>query len=356
MPLNEQGFSRPTLPEIHGQIRDDINTRLPGAEARLRRATLNVLGAVFAGSVHLLYGFIAFIAKNVMIDTAQTVWLERHGSQWNIFRKAATFANGMATVTGTDGAVLPVGAELQRADGALFSVESDGTIVAGTATVNVSAQAPGIDGNTETATKLTLVSPIVGLMSELTVASPGISGGVETESDEGLRERLLLRIRETPHGGSKTDYEQWALSVSGVTRAWAFPNELGAGTVTVRFVMDGKVGSILPDAGEVATVQAFLDTKRPVTAEATVVAPTQTPLDFTINVSPDTAEIRAAITARLTDLLFRDGEPGGTIFLSRIEEAISLASGEFHHTMTAPSDNVTLTPGAMPSLGSITWF
>lgn len=349
------GFTRPTLTQIQEGIRDDINTRLIGAESRLRRSTLGVLAAVFAGSVHLLYGFISFIAKNVMIDTAQTAWLERHASIWGVTRKASAFASGTATVTGTDGTVLPTGAELQRADGVLFTVDTDGTIAGGTATVEISAQAAGTDGNTDAATKLNLVSPVVGLNTELTVAGTGVSGGVETESDDGLRARLLLRIQETPHGGVETDYEQWALEVSGVTRAWAFPNELGMGTVTVRFVMDDRAGTIIPDAGEIATVQTYIDTKRPVTATTTVVAPVLVPLAFTINVSPDTAAIRAAITAQLTDVLFRDGAPGDTIFLSRIEEAISLAAGEFHHTMTVPAANVTHTAGEMPSLGTITW-
>ena len=82
------GFTRPTLPSLQEQIRDDVNARLVGSETRLRQSTLNVLTAVFAGAVHLLYGFISFIAKNVMIDTAEAAWLERHASVWDITRKA----------------------------------------------------------------------------------------------------------------------------------------------------------------------------------------------------------------------------------------------------------------------------
>ena len=99
---------------------------------------------------------------------------------------------------------------MQRADGALFTVDSDGTITGGTTTVDVSAQEAGVNGNTDTGTKLNLVTPIVGVESELTVAGTGLSGGVETESDEDLRERLSLRIQEPPHGGIVTDYVQWA--------------------------------------------------------------------------------------------------------------------------------------------------
>lgn len=347
------GFTRPTLTEIQRSILDDINTRLPGAESRLRRATLNVMAAVLSGAAHLLYGFISFIAKNIMIDTAETAWLERHSSIWGVTRKAATFATGTATITGVNGFVLPLGHQVQRADGVLFVTETDGEITDGEAEVVVSALNAGVEGNTEPGTKMALVSPYFNIDSEMTVVT--LSGGVGVESDDDLRARLLLRIQETPHGGIKTDYEQWALEVGGVTRAWAYPNELGAGTTTVRFVMDEKAGTIIPDAGEVATVQIYLDAKRPVTAAVIAAAPALVPMDFTINISPDSASIRNAVQAQLTDMLYRDGAPGNTIFLSRIQEAISVASGESYHTLTSPSANVTHTPGQMPSMGVITW-
>ena len=38
-------------------------------------------------------------------------------------------------------------------------------------------------------------------------------------------------------GGAQADYVTWALAVPGVTRAWA-ASEQGAGTITVRFLMD----------------------------------------------------------------------------------------------------------------------
>ena len=349
------GFTRPTLTELENQVRTDINARLPGSESRLRRSVLNVLSSVLAGAAHLLYGFISFIAKNVIIDTAQTEWLDRWASIWGIQRKAASFASGTVLASGSNGLVIPTGTQFQRADGAAFESDADATISGGTASVSLSAIVAGHAGNTDTGTKINLVAQIPGIQTETTVEAPGLSGGVDQETDSELRNRLLLRIQETPHGGIETDYEQWALEVSGVTRAWVYPNELGMGTVSVRFVMDNKSGTILPDSGEVATVQAHLDLKRPVTATVTSVAPTLQALDLTIHIEPDTAAIRAAVQAELQDLLLRDGKPGATIYLSRIREAISLATGEFQHALTSPSANVTHTAGQMPSLGTIAW-
>jgi uncharacterized phage protein gp47/JayE len=84
-----------------------------------------------------------------------------------------------------------------------------------------------------------------------------VADGSDEESTDELRARLLARLQNPPHGGNATDYEAWAKEVSGVTRAWSYPLELGAGTVTVRFVRDDDASPI-PDAGEVAAVQLTL--------------------------------------------------------------------------------------------------
>jgi uncharacterized phage protein gp47/JayE len=145
-----------------------------------------------------------------------------------------------------------------------------------------------------------------------------------------------------------------------VTRVWVYPHEDGLGTVVVRFVRDNDAGSIIPAAGEVSDVQDALDAERPVTAEVTVEAPTSSALDFTIAVEPDTAEVRAAVEAELTDLLFREAEPGdgagrGTILLSQIHTAIGTAEGVEDYTLTVPAANVVPTLGQLKILGTVTW-
>jgi uncharacterized phage protein gp47/JayE len=169
---------------------------------------------------------------------------------------------------------------------------------------------------------------------------------------------LLLRLREPPQGGAAQDYIAWALTVAGVTRVWVFPNENGAGTVVVRFVRDQDV-SIFPDAGEVAAVQAAEDAERPITAQVTVVAPTQLAVAFTIHLVPDTSDTRAAVTASLDDLMFRVAEPGdgiakGSVLLSEMRTAIGVA-GVTDYTMTVPSADVVPGLGQLATRGTITW-
>jgi len=348
-------FSRPDLPTLINRAEADIETRLPGADARLRRSNLNVLARVHSGAAHGLYGYLEWIARQVIIDTADGDMLERHASIWGVERKAASPAVGNVTVTGTHGAIVPADSTLARSDGVQYTTDVEVTISGGTATIAVTAVDGGQAGNASAASSLSFDTPIAGVSATATVAVGGLTGGADIEADDDLRARLLARIQQPPHGGASYDYIAWALEVPGVTRAWVYPAELGLGTVTVRFVRDDDASPI-PDAGEVTAVQDYIDSVRPVTADVTVVAPIAVPLNFSIDLTPDTAAIRAAVEAELRDLLLRESEPGATILLSHIREAISLASGENDHVLAAPTANVTHAVGEMATFGTITWL
>ncbi|MEW5904216.1 MAG: baseplate J/gp47 family protein [Pseudomonadota bacterium] len=348
-------FNRPTLQQLIDRSVTDIEAALPGTDAKLRRTNLNVLAKAMAGTSHGMHAYIAWLAKQVLPDTADEEYLERHASLWlDEPRKAAAPATGNVTFTGTNGVVIPLGTSLVRADVAEFVTTAEGTIVGGVATVAVEAVDAGAAGNCAAGTAMTLTTPIPGVTSAAAVDAGGLTGGADIESLDALRARVLARIKEPPHGGAAADYETWALEVAGVTRAWVYPQELGPGTVTVRFVRDNDA-SLIPDAAEVAAVQAYIDALRPVTAKVTVVAPIAVPLDFTIALTPSTAAVKAAVQAELEDLILREAVPGGTILISHIREAISIATGETDHVLTVPAADVTHTTGQMATMGAITW-
>lgn len=346
-------FARPTLRTLIDRAIADIDARLPGADARLPMSNLNVLAHTHGAGVHGLYGFLEWLARQLMIDTAEVEHLDRWSTIWGVARIPAAAATGSVTFTGTIGVVVPAGTALARTDGVQYLTTTEVTLAAGTATADVVAAVAGTAGNLSGGA-LSLVTPISGVDASAQVTVAALTSGADIETDDDLRARLLARIQSPPHGGAQHDYIAWALEVPGVTRAWVYPAELGLGTVTVRFVREDDA-SLIPDAGEVATVQAHIDSLRPVTAVVTVAAPVAVPLNFTIDLTPDTAAIRAAIEAELRDLLRREAEPGATILLSHIREAISLATGENDHILTAPAANVTHTAGQIATFGVITW-
>lgn len=347
-------FERPTLPQLIDQGATEFESRLPGVLARVRRSLVGVINRVVAAGLAALYQYAEWLNKQAWPDQADAEYLNDHGARWGIPRKEAVAATGSARLSGVDGTVIPLGTVLQRADGVLYTTTAEAVIAAGQAIVSVIASTAGQNGSTGINTALSLAAPIIGVAAAAT-AYTAISGGADIEGDDAYRARILQRIRQVPSGGSKADYVAWALEVSGVTRAWMYPGEQGAGTVVLRFMRDDDASPI-PDAGEVATVQAYVDAVRPVTAAFTAVAPVAVALNFTIQLTPSTAAVKAAVQAELTDLLRREAEPGGTILLSHLKEAVSVAAGETDHVMSAPAANVVYATGQIATMGVITWL
>jgi len=347
-------FTRPTLAELVDRIQQDFLSRLSLSEPVLRRAFVYVLSRVVAGAAHLLHGHLDFIADQIFPDESDTDFLERQASLFGVTRIAASYASGNASFTGTNGTAIPQGTILNRADGAQYATQAAATIASGAASAAVLALLAGQDGNCDAGTALTLESPIASVSSSAAAAAGGLSGGADAEDDDALRARFIARLQAAPHGGNQADYVAWALEVGGVTRAWCYPLEGGAGTVTVRFVRDDDA-SIIPDAGEVAAVQAHIDAVRPVTATLTVVAPVADPIAFSLHVVPDTSDVRAAVTAELADLLLRESIPGGTTLISQIRSAIGSAAGLTDYSLASPSADTAHAVGHMATLGVITW-
>lgn len=350
-------FQRPTLAELIQRATNNLNSRLPGTDATLRRANTNALAKVQSGAVHGLYGYLSYIINGVlMYDTCEREYLERWARVWKIYRKPASYAAGPVLFTGTSGAVIPALSELQRADGQIYVLDADVTLVAGSGSGSVTASTAGSAGNTAAGGTLAFISPVAGVTTSVTVGVDGITNGFDEESDEYLRGRWMARLQQPPHGGADFDYIAWALEVPGVTRAWCYPLQNGLGMVGVTFVCDDQEGSIIPNSAKVAEVQAHIEEERPVTALAVNIhAPIAVPLNMTIHVDPDTAAVRADAETQLQDLIAREAVPGGTIRITHLDEAVSLAAGEEDHVISSPTGDVTHRVGEIAVMGTITW-
>ncbi len=346
-------FVRPSLSELVTRARADVDSRMPGADSRLRRNALDALALVHAGAVHSLYRMIDTRAR-FFPDPDNPEAIERWAALKEVPRKVATAAAGTVTLTGTNGTIAEAGAVLARADGARYVIQADATIAGGTAAALVEAEQAGDVGNMDAGQALAFLSPIAGIAANAVVAGSGLGGGANEESYTAWSARVYEAMRRPPSGGKADDYIAWATSVPGVTRAWVYPHWNGLGTVKVLFVCDGR-DDIIPEAGDVALVAAKIAAERPVTADVTVAAPVADPLDFTIDLTPD-PEARDAVEASLRDLIAREAQPGGTLLISRMREAISIAAGETDHVLSAPTANVTTAAGEISTLGTITWL
>jgi uncharacterized phage protein gp47/JayE len=369
-------WSTPTLRAVRSLVRDAVNASLPGADANVPNSVLRVLSDNQGALCHLTLQYIDWLALQLLPDTAETEWLDRHGQIWLVNadgttgRKMATLSSSLASFQGTvDGTIVPQGTQLQSAVAMPVDADSPYQVVTFetlediavysyvTVTGLIRALDPGSFGNLADGTTLSM-NPTIPGVSGVAYVSGDLTGGTDTETDDELRARILERIRNPPMGGDADDYVQWALAVPGVTRAWSYPNEMGIGTVTVRFMMDDLRANNggFPTPGDVSAVQAYLDTKRPVAVKDFFVeAPIPLPINLLIvNLNSDDPETRGNITQSLLNNFLLRSQPGQTWYRAWSDEGIINAVGVVSYDLgNNASDTVMPDNGHVPVLGDI---
>lgn len=149
------------------------------------------------------------------------------------------------------------------------------------------------------------------------------------ESDESLRERILKQKRNPERGGSLSDYERWALSVTGVTYAKAIEFTRGIGTVDI------IAGGTVPDYVE--RVQEVIDNRKPGGVDAVVRPVRKQRVVVTVKVTGlDHDKAKQVIESFLRTIGI-----GGTLYVSRLLSAV-IAAGASDVEMITPTQNVTL--------------
>jgi uncharacterized phage protein gp47/JayE len=357
-------WSTPTLKQVRSLVRDAVQGSLPGADAMVPNSVLRVICDIMGALCHLVLQYIEWLSRQLLPDTAEKEWLDRHGNIWltnadgSIGRKLATTAAGQASFTAqTVNVVVTAGTQLTYlGSGITYATTADAAVNIGVVTpAPIVAIEPGSAGNLDAGTTLSIVAPVPGLAPTASVMS--LEGGTDDETDDELRVRVLQRIREPPMGGDADDYVQWALGYPGVTRAWCAPQEMGIGTVSVRFLMDDLRADNdgWPTGDDIAAVTDYLDTVRPVAIkDFFVMAPVKQPVDvYIVHLTPDTPSVRASIEQQLQLMLHTLAAPGQTIYAAWKSAAIVNAPNVQSFDLLNTQDDVMQSPGHMAVLGNI---
>lgn len=350
-------WQTPTLKETRRLTRDYVLSQL-GAAAMIPNSVLRIMSDAMAALAHLALLYLDWLAKQLLPDTAETEWLDRHGQIWLVNsdgskgRKAATYAQGTVQFEGTTGIVVPVGSLLGGTN-VQYQTVTEAVIGSSGGTSQAVSLTAGAVSNLPDGTPLPLVPSIAGVDTSSLLGD--MTGGADAETDNQLRERILFRIQNPPMGGSEADYIRWALAVPGVTRVWA-SSEMGVGTMTIRFLMDDMYPDNygLPQPQDITAVADYIDKMRPVTVkDCFVVAPILYFYDITIlNLTTDDPTVRASIEQSIKDLEFNRSQPGQTWYRSWVDEAISQVVGERSHELVFETIEMPA-QGYMPTLGSI---
>ncbi len=385
-------YSRPTLTQLRDEILQDINAAQIADStgnvivALLQKALLRVIAYSQAGLSYEHYAYIDWISQQAVPWTATDEFLEGWAALKGVYRNGATKTTGTATFAASAANIdIPAGSVVVRAsDGVLFTTTADALSGATSITLIFQAATAGAAGNFDAGTQFNLQSPVAGITYKSS-ASSQTTAGADQELDSSLRTRMLQTYAAPPQGGSLTDYLEWSLAISGVTRAWAAPEGMGVGTVNLFFMMDtaeaaysgfpqGTNGVAAAETraaaatGDQLEVANALFSLQPVTALVYATAPTAQAINFTITGlgSANTSANQTAITSALNDMFLRLGNVGGTvnpatgaawasITPNDWYAAISAISGISTFDVTSPSAAITANSGALPVLGTISF-
>ncbi|MFK0330713.1 baseplate J/gp47 family protein [Rhizobium sp. NPDC090275] len=352
-----------SLSDASARIRGRFRQYMPGTDSALKNNFVTVVVKVLAALSHEFELRMAFLAKQLFVSTATGQFLALHASDVGIYRKPASAAAGKIVGTGAPNVTYPGGVRFISGNTTYITVTPASASPLGDVIFSVKSEATGSQTNRDVDGVLTVADPVLypALSSEFLVGADGLGGGADVEDDDSLRARALHRKRNPPGGGKLSDYEEIALSVPGVIKAWAFRQSLAPGFIAVFFLFDGRPNSI-PSAGDVTTVQGAIEAARLIRIDdSVVVAPTPRPIDIIINgLSNDTADVRQSIETAIAAMYIekcRPGIAGDTFAVSRswISEAISEATGEDRHVLALPLDDVIMTNGQFPVPGAMTY-
>ena len=364
-------FQTPSLSEIWTGVKNAMRTYLPGTDAWVEPNNLSVVGRSFSLAVGSVYERINYLYRQLFASTADGFHLEfRHAFEYGISRKAAAPGQGFISFQQTSPfATIPAGYTVTAPNGVAYEfLTSAAPSITGMTSVEVRATTTGAITNQHPQTPMTIPASVSypSLPAVAYVGEGGIGGGADIESDEDLRARVLFRKRNPPHGGSRADYERWALEVPGVTRAFVSPFKTIYGQIASALTIyplfdDSRVNGI-PTSYDLLSVAQYIDPLRPVTARVYVVAPVPVRVNIQIvGLKNDTVYLREAIKSNLA-AMFLDQVPvvtaenGFTLPNAWIDAAIARTDGYVRHTLMSPTTDLSFAAGSLPILGDVSFI
>jgi uncharacterized phage protein gp47/JayE len=380
--------------EILARLESAFNTSIP----LLQRAFNRVVAKALGGSYTLLYQYANWILLQQFVKTASSRSIEVNGTSLNplqahgdlvgIYQGAGLRAEQRVSVSVlVQGGTILSGERLANpGTQMIYAVIGDVSLNSATVTATVRATKPGVLGNVDTGTVLSFVSPPDSVAKDTTVTSIVVEG-VDPESTESYRERILERWLARPQGGSYADYKSWAEEVDGVRNAYVYSGwgeyaipSSSTGQVFVYVESDVDADGI-PSSALLTSVAehiegdgAGLANRRPVNTYVQVYPITRTGVDINIQGltvdAEDTSVVQDAIEDALSEFLL-DRTPGGqagytvlpprrdvvsTSELSGVAAQIAAGyNGVIGSLVTSVDSTYYLQEGEMAKLGTVTW-
>lgn len=291
----------------YDKILTDVMDRVPAGMDKREGSVIYDALAPSAYEIAQVY----MVIKNIILDTfPQTSsgrYLELKVKEQGLDRLQATNAINLAEFRGYDDELtdIPIGSRFSTTNlengyvYAAISKVSEGRFL-------LESEAVGSDPNRYVGDLLPL-SNINGLVSAKMIGNE--VSGREIETDEDLRARYLVSVREKPFGGNVVSYVQESKSIDGVGGVQVFSAWDGPGTVGLQIVDNDflPVSKSLTD-----TIEQHFDPDRngsgsgisPIGHHVTVMTPTTESVNITasVTINADLSSVEAASRASLEQL------------------------------------------------------
>ncbi len=289
-----------------------------------------------------------------LISEASGDDLDRLLAQMGYSRKAATYAEGSVTITGSDGAEVSAGTYVARGK-TLYEIAESKTVSGGSVTVAVRAKYPGKDGNAPAGT--VNYFPIMPQNLLSVTNDSAISGGTDDETDDELRERYYYFLEHPVTSGNVYEYEQWAREVDGVGLAKCYGIWDGPGTVKVVIATADMEPA---EESLVNAVAAHIEEQRLIGPEVTVVSAESVTVNVTATLMIDGAYSLAAakqeFLEQLGTYLKTVGFSGGVIPYTKIGALLQELPGVEYYTgykLNNGTNNISIDEGQLAVIGTV---
>jgi len=229
----------PKTSEVIAQVLANFESEIGQTTPLAPKAFLRVLAGVLGAQFTTLYKYGVERSLQTLALTATGTDLDLIGSNYGVDRKAGvaailTVISASGNTPGTQ--VTPAIDWVGASNNVRYNSTTTATVSgAGVVTFDVQAQDVGVAGNLNFGDELIIGSPVAGLDSTVvvTIDSANATEGLDRETDEAYRRRVLNEIRTVGGGGNGVDYRTWAEEAEGVAAAYPYSGKPVDGSLGV---------------------------------------------------------------------------------------------------------------------------
>lgn len=320
-------LSTPSTESVAANIVSQLESTLSQTIPLLPKAFTRVLAKVLAAVVILLYKYAGFSHLQQYVQFASFEWTEVNGQrfrplvEWGRMLGVGDPLDGQRAEHVVDipvltqGGTLEANKQLLRTEtGVVYLTTTAVPLNAATVQATVIASSDpdggggvGDIGNLEVGDELQFVNPPAAIESTATVVSQSVVG-IDAETEDAYRGRVLRRCQAKPQGGAYADYRAWGEAVDGVAAIYPYTGAPGEIDVYVECTTALDPDGI-PDAGLLSDVydaieldSAGLASNRPANAAVNTVAITRLSVDVVVNgLTVPTGVDAAAVQQTISD-------------------------------------------------------